>query len=300
MNANNKSEIDMADIKLFVCCHQPAQVPEHPLLIPVQVGAALSEVRFPNFLQDDMGINISNKNRSYCELTAQYWAWKNVDADFYGFFHYRRYLCPLVQKRPYCIARFPAQSILEKLGYCDFSDFIRRYDVILPQKENMYLSVRSHYSSAKYHHKEDLDLVEKIVQEKNPEYVEPLNDYLSGSMCYFGNIFIMKKRIFLDYCSWLFPILEVFDRRQNTVYTHPQEQRVDGYLAERLLGGYAKYLQTQGLATIGELPRVHFIPNRANFCRTKVENFLFPPGTYRRAAVKQFISKARQALGDSL
>ncbi len=27
----------------------------------------------------------------YCELTAQYWAWKNEDADYYGFCHYRRY-----------------------------------------------------------------------------------------------------------------------------------------------------------------------------------------------------------------
>ena len=48
-----------------------------------------------------MGENIYPKNPDYCELTAQYWAWKNIDCDYYGFFHYRRYLtfhrvCPVM------------------------------------------------------------------------------------------------------------------------------------------------------------------------------------------------------------
>ena len=67
----------MAEIRLFVSCHKPTRVPEHPLLVPVQVGAALARERFPGFLYDDAGENISPKNPSYCELTAQYWAWKN-------------------------------------------------------------------------------------------------------------------------------------------------------------------------------------------------------------------------------
>ena len=74
------------DIKLFVCCHRPVDVPKHPLLVPLQVGAALADSRFYGFLHDDAGENISRKNRSYCELTAQYWVWKNVRADYYGFF----------------------------------------------------------------------------------------------------------------------------------------------------------------------------------------------------------------------
>lgn len=52
----------MAEIKLFVCCHQQSPVPSHPLLVPIQVGAALAETRFPGFLQDDTGDNISGKN----------------------------------------------------------------------------------------------------------------------------------------------------------------------------------------------------------------------------------------------
>ena len=43
-------------------------------------------------IPDDAGENISAWNRSYCELTAQYWAWKNDTAAWQGLFHYRRYL----------------------------------------------------------------------------------------------------------------------------------------------------------------------------------------------------------------
>ena len=96
----------LSQIKLFVCCHQAGQrVPAHPLLHPVQVGAALAQDHFPGFAHDDAGENISQKNRSYCELTAHYWAWKNVEADCYGFSHYRRYLyLDEHARRPYRLA----------------------------------------------------------------------------------------------------------------------------------------------------------------------------------------------------
>ena len=35
--------------------------------------------------------NISEKNPYYCELTGLYWAWKNLDAEYIGLVHYRRY-----------------------------------------------------------------------------------------------------------------------------------------------------------------------------------------------------------------
>ena len=165
----------MANIKIFVCCHQPTEIPNHPLLVPTQVGAALADSHFPGFFYDDTDDNISLKNRSYCELTAQYWAWKNINADYYGFFHYRRYLYPDFKvKRPYQIKKKPELALLEKLGYNDFSELIQEYDLIIPIGENMHLSVQEHYAKSSFHYRKDLDLTKQIVQEFFPEYIPAL------------------------------------------------------------------------------------------------------------------------------
>ena len=54
-------------------------------IYPIQVGAALAGKKLPGIRHDDEGDNISDKNKSYCELTAQYWAWKNEEASLDGY-----------------------------------------------------------------------------------------------------------------------------------------------------------------------------------------------------------------------
>ena len=277
----------MADIKLYVCCHQPLRVPEHPLLVPIQVGAALADTHFPGFLYDDTGDNISFKNRSYCELTAQYWAWKNAKADYYGFFHYRRYLYPDTHtKKPYRIEREPTSECLNRMAYDSFPELIQGYDLILPKGENMYTSVREHYADAPFHHRKDLELAEEIVRKLHPKYELALDDYLSGTICYFGNIYIMNRPMFEEYCAWLFPILGEFDRQADIAGYGPQELRVDGYLAERLLGVYVAYQKACGGYHILELPRVHFHAGMDGVSR-RLLNGIFPPGSRWRSLAKQ-------------
>lgn len=272
-----------------MCCHQKCEVPKHPLLVPIQVGAALADRYFPGFLHDDAGENISAKNRSYCELTAHYWAWKNVDADFYGIFHYRRYLYPDASaKRPYRLERVPDLHTLERLGYEGFREQVRTYDIVVPKGENMFVPVRKHYADAKFHHEKDLRLVEEIVREKYPAYVPAMEEYLDGTICYFGNICILRKPVFQDYCQWLFDILREFDRRADVSGYSVQERRVDGYLAERLLGIYVT--SQRGRMKILELPRVHFLSGR-EYVRQRAVNALLPPGTRRRCWVKRTFKK---------
>ena len=77
----------MENIKLLVAMHKAYCLPEDAVYAPIQVGG----VHIPgmeNALRDDTGENISNKNRSYCELTALYWGWKNLQADYLGLVHY--------------------------------------------------------------------------------------------------------------------------------------------------------------------------------------------------------------------
>lgn len=277
----------MADIKLLVCCHQKSAVPEHPLLLPVQVGAALAEERFAGFAHDDDGENISGKNRSYCELTALYWAWKNLDADYYGLFHYRRYLYPEpAEKRPYRVEASPTGKLLETLGYAGFASLIAGYDLVLPKPEEMYVSVREHYAAAPYHHRHDLELAEEIVRELHPEYTAAMDTYFSGTAHYFGNICVMSRKEFHRYCSWLFPILEEFDRRADVSGYGSQERRVNGYLAERLLGVYVTRRKVEDGISAAELPRVHFVPDAAARRKTRLLNALLPPGSKRRYWVK--------------
>lgn len=272
------------DIKLFVCCHRLEVVPKHPLLIPLQVGAALASEHYPGFLYDDTGENISYRNHSYCELTGQYWVWKNIEADYYGFFHYRRYLYPRSSAgRPYCIRRMPTLDLLDGLGYSQFAQVIFQHDLILPKGENMYVPVREHYASAPFHHREDLILMEQILSECYPDYIDAMDGYLSGEVCYFGNIFIMKRELFQNYCAWLFSILREFDERKDTSTYGSQGSRVNGYLAERLLGIYCTH--HQALRKI-ELPRVHFVPESVARYKKQAVNLLLPPGSRRRSWVK--------------
>lgn len=283
-----EESIFVGDIKLFVCCHRPEQIAEHPLLVPVQVGAALSERLFPGFLYDNSGDHISTQNRRYCELTAQYWVWKNVQAEYCGFFHYRRYLYPdLHGKKLYCIKKSPDLLTLQRLGFDDFERVIAQYDLIAPMGENMYQSVREHYAAAPHHHGGDLALAERILLQRHPHMARAAEAYLSGSICYFGNLYIMKGPLFYQYCQWLFPILEEFDRQADVTGYGPQELRVDGYLAERLFGIYLTHIRHSGQLKVLELPRVHFEAGGGSRLKQRVVNAILPPGTRRRSVVKR-------------
>ena len=149
----------------------------------------------------------------------------------------------------------------------------------------MFLSVREHYASAKFHHWQDLLLVENIIREKFPAYVRAMEQYLDGTICYFGNIYIMRREVFADYCEWLFSVLEEYDLRANKAGYTAQELRVDGYLAERLLGIYMTFQRNQLKAL--ELPRVHFLSG-SSYYRQRLLNVLLPPGSQRRSVVKRW------------
>ena len=234
-------------ISVYVVTHKDCFMPDNPLLKPIQVGCALNGKHIPNMLYDDDGDNISAKNRMYCELTAQYWAWKNdTTSDYIGFFHYRRYLnfsgreldadCwgNVIYNNPL------TQNVLNELGIeaDNMEEIISQYDVIVPKPRVIPdgKDIYDEYVNAEGQHKRDLDTAFEILTKKYPEYIESAKEYMKSKDPYEVNMFIMKSNLFKEYASWLFNILFEVEKQLDFSDYNQYELRVMGFLSERLFG----------------------------------------------------------------
>ena len=247
-------------------------MPENPYLVPIQVGCALTDMHLPGMLHDDTGDNISAKNKSFCELTAQYWAWKNADADYIGFFHYRRYLSFAdkdYREDEWGNINYPSFSKDMRESCCldpeSMEKVITSSDVItvrgrklglVPSSGKKPSDIYEEYGLAPFQHREDLDIVLEILREKYPAFVPFANTYLHQDLAHECNMFIMRREIFQDYMAFLFSILFEAEKRIDTSDYDAQEYRVFGYLAERLCGIYCTWLKSCKGIRYRELPKV--------------------------------------------
>lgn len=260
------------DVRIFVSTHKRVDLFDSKMLQPVQVGCALRDFRYDWALHDDEGENISTLNPMYCELTSQYWAWKNVDAPYIGFCHYRRYFDFADvehQQNPFgevMDARIDAES---QAKYClddaSISKVLEGVDIVttVVQDIRSYLgpnaTLRSQYNAADHLYVEDLDHVVDILIKYHPEYAEDARAFLAGHTGCFCNMFIMKRDIFRAYCEWLFPLLEEFvDTTDMSKYSR-EGVRTPGHLSERLLNIYLNHqLRHHPEWKVKRLQCVHF------------------------------------------
>ena len=260
------------NIKIYISCHKKCYLPKHDLLYPIQVGTSRSKIKLKKMLHDNKGDNISNKNQSYCELTAQYWAWKNDDADYYGFFHYRRYMSfadERFETNEFQDAEmeYLTDNVLEKLNLNKeiMIKKINQYDVIatppvyLPALNKKLHNNYDQYVLTPYQHKEDIEVLLEIIKEKYPEYYDTAYRYFyKEKYGYYCNMFIMTKELFGQYSKWLFDILEEHEKRRDYTQYTIEGKRISGYLGERLFGIYYMYLKNTGKYKTCELQRTLF------------------------------------------
>ena len=205
------------DTRLYVCTHKIFNVPEDSLYHPLHVGRAISNDL--GYEGDDTGENISRKNKSYCELTGMYWIWKNVDCDIVGIVHYRRFFEH--------DGELLDQAYIEKL-LCEDG-----YDVIIPVCSfSDYKDNRTHY--AKAHFLRDYEIAREVILEKYPEYVDAFDLYGNTSISTLANMVITRKKIYDEYCQWLFDVLDEVENRTDVSDYSPYQARLYGYLSERL------------------------------------------------------------------
>jgi hypothetical protein len=212
-------------ILIAVIAHKPYPMPKDPIYVPVEVGAASrTEHFFPN--RDDQGENISLKNPYYCELTGLYWTYKNNDYDVLGLVHYRRYF----MKNNLCFSKDLKNIISEK----EINRLLSKYDFILPKKRHYWIETNySHYANA--HKPEALDIAGEIIQKDYPEYYPSFKKRMAKRSGHYFNMFIAKKEIANKYLDWLFDILFKVEKRINLTDYTGYDQRVFGFISERLL-----------------------------------------------------------------
>lgn len=242
-------------IKILVACHKSdPSIRQNDIYMPVHVGKALHPDINLGFPGDDTGDNISDKNSSFCELTALYWAWKNLKGlDYIGLCHYRRYFDFTNH------GMVPVRNM--KTG--DFQSVDLRDDMLLRQlSPNQVIMSRRKYNPASlfhdygcYHNSEDLRTVFTIIQELYPEDAEPIKHHIlnENALSPF-NMFVMSWQEFDRYCQWLFTILFEAERRID-ISTYPAYQkRIFGFLGERLMDAY---FHTRGNLKVKHLPVIH-------------------------------------------
>lgn len=213
------------DIKILIALHKPYWAEKNKAYLPINVGKKGKP--YIGFIGDDTGDNISEKNPNYCELTALYWAWKNVKADYIGLVHYRRYFT-------YKDGGSENEKKRYILKYEDWLKIVEKYDIIVPKRRKYYIETNySHYMHA--HNKNDLDMTRIIIEELCPEYMKSFEKVMNRTSAHMFNMFVMKKDKFHLYCKWLFPILFELENRIDISKYDRTEARVFGYISELLL-----------------------------------------------------------------
>ena len=217
----------MQKLTVLVITHKDYEFPHSACYRPLFVGGKIaSGLKNEDFYQDNSGVNIAEKNSSFCELTGLYWAWKNgvfENNQYVGLVHYRRYFVgkALYLKKKQIASESELLSILDKC------------DVILPRKRNYFIeSIYSHYQHA--HHIKDLDITRTVITELQSEYLKSFDTVMQSRKLHLYNMFVMSSEKASEYCHWLFSILFELEKRVDVTHYDKYQKIVLGLIAELL------------------------------------------------------------------
>lgn len=259
-------------IKIAVAYHKEAPRLESDIYMPIQVGSAMHPETDLGMQRDSDADNISDQNYTYCELTATYWLWKNVEADAKGIVHYRRafglhfgpgqwlrrafhrlmghnYISRI--KCSYPTLGREAMLFAERLP-----ELMERYDIIAPMPSVYKYTVEEAFSLIGH---EYIDLMRTSVERLFPNYAPTLAAALKDNRLNYANMTVMRNDVFDSYCRMVFTVLEDVSRRlvDEHYLTDPTTERMFarklGYLAELLTNMFIRHARKEG-KRIKEMP----------------------------------------------
>lgn len=272
-------------IKIFVS-HRidlDSQTIDNPLFVNVRCGAVFDKRKNVTMLGDDTGENISERRNTFNELTVQYWAWKNQDADYYGLCHYRRYFAfendPGAKRNDanHIVEKYLSEDAAEKYGMCDEErarEIITSYDLILAEpidiskKSTPYgykKTIMGHWLA------HDRFLTRKIyirwvldiLNQKYPDIYQHAQKYLNQNQYIGFHCYVMNKKLYNEYCEYLYSILFELEKRVSAqkdydLKTSELVNRWAGYMGEILFGIFCSYVMEKRHASAHYLPLVYF------------------------------------------
>ena len=154
---------------------------------------------------------------------------ENLEADYIGLVHYRRYFTKNVK-----IPKNEKEKFKNVLSKKEADKILDKVDVILPRKRRYYIeNMYDHYKHTLYI--EPLDKTREIIEEKYPEYLEEFEKLHQRTSAHMFNMLIMKKEILNDYCNWLFDILFELEKRVDSSQYDTFHSRFYGRVSELLL-----------------------------------------------------------------
>lgn len=229
---------------VFVVTHKPDIKLDLPAgYQPILVGA-YNKQNPQHFLSDDRGDNISELNPSFCELTALYSIWKHSNDDKVGLVHYRRFFSHYQNfSGLYWSALFKGTPKPADLKVLD--SLLSNHDWILatPQIGGTG-SLAEQFNH--FHHAKDLQLTRKVIAKRHSDSLAAFDQVMNNnSQASFYNMFYTNKTELDQYCDWLFDILFHVQKEVDMTGYDTYQQRLYGFLAERLLNVWVYYRQAK-------------------------------------------------------
>ena len=220
------------------------------ILLPIHAGKSISSIELKmqadNEVNGEPCDNISDKNANYNELTAIYWAWKNIkklypDVKYIGIAHYRRLFAfhdrkffseeisrPESEIANYRITPSELKKIAEVL---DAGKIILVKPKVRPVPT--FIECRLNWPG------KDYGLLKDIFREKFPDYYDAfisIMEHSNKSSC--RNMFIMKYEDFVKYSEWLISLMTEFEARLPLAEAY--HQRIVGIMSEYLVSIWCK------------------------------------------------------------
>ena len=298
----------MKSIKIFVSHRidiDSFQIP-NPIFINILCGAYRPH-KDSGLLGDNTGDNISELQPYFSELTVQYWAWKNQDADYYGLCHYRRFLSFSDEKFRSNEQNFVKEPLLYKqtakkynlLSGEKIRGFCEKYDCIvsepspvqgwnLQNKNNLISNTLDLWLAFGNVCEKDINILHEIIFKHFSDYSEAYNCYFESTEYTGFNCFLMSKDLFFKLCDFQFSVIRYFEKFIDaSSYSDENKKRIYGYICEILYGIFIKKIEIEKQHKIYYTQLIMFSNTEKLSFFKSILFFMFPYNSKRRSLLKK-------------